>query len=87
MTSPQKPGKQEKNGVKYFKHWERKHTHTTQNSIFCRIILQKWKRNKIVSQTKTKNWGNVFPRPALQEMFKEVLKNEGKLYRSEKWST
>ena len=28
MTSPQKPGKQEKNGVKYFKHWERKHTHT-----------------------------------------------------------
>ena len=70
-----RPLKQEESGVKYlkFKTWI---------SVSCKIILQKWKRNKdLVRQTKIK--GFFANRLALQEMLKEILWREGKWHRSE----
>ena len=42
QKSPQKLCKQEESGVKYFKYWEGKKKSILQNSVSCKIILQKW---------------------------------------------
>ena len=49
----------------------------TSNSVLWENVLQNWRRNKdFLSQTKL---GEVVAsRPALQEMFKEVIQRDGK---------
>ena len=49
----------------------------TSNSILWGNVLQNWRRNKdFLSQTKLREV--VASRPALQEMFKEVIQRDGK---------
>ena len=50
----------------------------TSNSVLCENVLQNWRRNKdFLSQTKLREF--VASRPALQEMFKEVIQRDGKI--------
>ena len=49
----------------------------TSNSVLWENVLQNWRRNKFfLSQTKLREV--VASRPALQEMFKEVIQRDGK---------
>jgi len=79
LISPHKQCKQEENGVKYFKQREETHTHThTQNSILCRELSFKSEREIKSFSDKNEKLKKRIPRPALQEMLKEVLQCEGK---------
>ena len=50
----------------------------TSNSVLWENVLQNWRRNKdFLSQTKLREV--VASRPALQEMFKEVIQRDGKV--------
>lgn len=70
-----------------FKSVERKNP-PTENSIFSKIILHKWKDKDFFRKRKPERIHckqEMLQCSALQEVLKEVLQGEGKWYSSETW--
>ena len=84
MTFPQKLCKQDENGVKYFKCLEKDKKKNWPRILYPgEISLKREGRKMIFSDKQKKLREFVSSRPALQEMLKEILQREGKLYRSQ----